>query len=219
VGPQLAAALAILAVGAWTFGATAEELLEGDTAYDERLAAWLHERATDPVTEVAEAVTFLGNIPTLVAVTLLAAGLLLRRGDRREAAFVLLGFAGAQVLLVAMKLGFRRERPFFADPLATESTYSFPSGHALVSLAVYGAVALVVVSRLEARRAQALVLACAAALVLAIGSSRLYLGVHFLSDVLAGLAAGAAWLAALWIALHLRDRRRARAQRMSTIGL
>jgi undecaprenyl-diphosphatase len=110
------------------------------------------------------------------------------------------------VLSSAMKLGFRRERPFFSDPLATERTYSFPSGHALVSLAVYGSIALVLARRLPTRGERVLLLAGTGALVLAIGFSRLYLGVHFLSDVLAGYAAGAAWLALLYVVLELRGR-------------
>jgi membrane-associated phospholipid phosphatase len=105
-----------------------------------------------------------------------------------------------------MKLGFRRERPFFADPLATESTFSFPSGHALVSLAVYGAIALLLARRISSHRRGALLLAATAIWVALIGFSRLYLGVHFLSDVLAGFAAGAAWLALLYLALELRSR-------------
>jgi undecaprenyl-diphosphatase len=105
-----------------------------------------------------------------------------------------------------MKLGFRRERPFFPDPLATESTFSFPSGHSLVSLAVYGSVALLLARRVRSPGRRALLFAGTALLVLAIGFSRLYLGVHFLSDVLAGYAAGAAWLALLYAALELRNR-------------
>ena len=107
---------------------------------------------------------------------------------------------------VTMKLGFRRERPFFPDPLATESSFSFPSGHALISLAVYGSIALVLARRLPRRGDRMLLYAATGLLVLAIGFSRLYLGVHFLSDVLAGFAAGAAWLALLYVALEVSSR-------------
>jgi membrane-associated phospholipid phosphatase len=110
------------------------------------------------------------------------------------------------VLANGMKLGFRRERPFSPDPLATESTFSFPSGHALVSLAVYGSIALLLARRISSPPWRVLVLGGAGLLVLAIGFSRLYLGVHFLSDVLAGFAAGTAWLALLYVALELRGR-------------
>jgi len=77
----------------------------------------------------------------------------------------------------------------------------------LVSLAVYGSIALVLARHLSTRTGRAVLLGVTALLVLAIGFSRLYLGVHFLSDVLAGYAAGVAWLALLYVALELRSRR------------
>jgi undecaprenyl-diphosphatase len=151
-------------------------------------------------------ITWLGNFVTLLAVTLVAVTVLWRRRQQTDAVFVALAFLGAQVLANGMKLGFRRERPFFSDPLATESTFSFPSGHALVSLAVYGSIALLLAPRSSSPARRALLLGGTALLVVAIGFSRLYLGVHFLSDVLAGFAAGAAWLALLYVALELRSR-------------
>lgn len=205
-GFPLLGALLLLAASLWAFGAIAEDLLDGDTSDDQRLADWLHGRATDPLTDVFRAITWLGNVPVLLAVTLLAVGIFWRRHERTDAVFVALAFLGGQVLSNGMKLGFRRERPFFSDPLATESTYSFPSGHALVSLAVYGSIALVLAQRLSTRSTRILVLTSAGALVAAIGFSRLYLGVHFLSDVLAGYAAGVAWLALLYLALEARSR-------------
>jgi membrane-associated phospholipid phosphatase len=95
---------------------------------------------------------------------------------------------------MALKAAFERPRPAFSDPIATASGFSFPSGHAMVSLTVYGALAFVIVATTKSRRARVLVLATAAALVLAIGFSRLYLGVHYVSDVLAAYGAGIAWL-------------------------
>ena len=151
-------------------------------------------------------ITRVGNFTTLLAVTLLAVGILWWRRERTDAVFVAFAFAGAQVLSTGMKLGFQRERPFFPDPLSTESTYSFPSGHSLVSLAVYGSIALVLARRLRTRGERVLLLCTAGALVAAIGFSRIYLGVHFLTDVLAGFAAGAAWLALLYVVLEARSR-------------
>jgi membrane-associated phospholipid phosphatase len=207
IGLPLAVALAVLTAGAWAFGALAEEMAEGDTIHVDRpLANWLHERATDPLTDVLRALTWSGNGGFLAVVALVAVLLLLRRGFLTDAVFVGLAFAGAEVITFGMKQGFRRDRPFFEDPLATASSFSFPSGHALVSLAVYGALALVVARHLTSRRAAAAVLAAAAVWVLAIGFSRLYLGVHFLSDVLAGYAAGAAWLALLYASIEVRGR-------------
>lgn len=218
LGLPLLAALLILAASLWAFGAIAEELLDDDTRHDrgpmlegdppndQRLAEWLHGRATEPLTDLLRGITVLGNFVTLLAITLLAVGIFWRRRERTDAVFVGLAFLGAQVLSTGMKLGFRRERPFFPDPLSTESTYSFPSGHALVSLAVYGSLGLVLAGRLQTRGQRLVVLGTAAALVVAIGFSRLYLGVHFLSDVLAGYAAGIAWLALLYMALEARSR-------------
>ncbi len=205
-GLPLLGALLILAASLWAFGAIAEELLEGDTGYDQRLADWLHGHATESRTDVFQVVTWIGNFTTLLAVTLLAVGIFWRRGERTDAVFVALAFVGAQVLSTGMKLGFQRERPFFPDPLSTESTYSFPSGHSLVSLAVFGSIALVLARRLRSRDVRVLFLGGAGLLVAAIGFSRLYLGVHFLTDVLAGFAAGTAWLALLYLALEARSR-------------
>jgi undecaprenyl-diphosphatase len=206
VGIPLLAALLALAASLWALGLIADDVLEKETRTDQRLAAWLHGRATDPLTDLFHGITFLGNFVTLLAVTLVAVIVLWRRRERTDAVFVALAFVGAQALSNGMKLGFRRERPFFADPLASESTFSFPSGHAQVSLAVYGAIALVLARRLSTYGRRALLFSGVAVLVAAIGFSRLYLGVHFLSDVLAGYAAGIAWLSLLSIALEARSR-------------
>jgi undecaprenyl-diphosphatase len=207
VGLPLGVALAVLTAGAWAFGALAEEMAEGDTIHlDQRFADWLHQRATDPLTDVLRVLTWSGNGGFLAVVVIVGALLLLQRGLVTDLVFLALAFAGAEVITFGMKQGFRRDRPFFEDPLATASSFSFPSGHALVSLAVYGALALVVARHLTSRRAAAAVLAAAAVWVLAIGFSRLYLGVHFLSDVLAGYAAGAAWLALLYASIEVRGR-------------
>jgi membrane-associated phospholipid phosphatase len=206
VGLPLLAALVALAASLWVFGLIADDIVEKEMGADQRLANWLHGQATDPLTDVFHGITFLGNFVTLLAVTLLAVTILWRRRERTDAVFVGLAFVGAQVLSSGMKLGFRRDRPFFPDPLATESTFSFPSGHAMVSLAVYGAIALVLARRLSTNGRRALLVGVVAVLVLAIGFSRLYLGVHFLSDVLAGYAAGIAWVSLLYVALEARSR-------------
>ena len=211
LGPTLVIGLVVLAAGGWAFGALAEEVAEGDTGLDNRIADELHEHATQPLTEFFEAVTTLGNGIVLAGVAAIAAYLLARRRYYAEAVLMVLAFAGAQVLTYSLKLAFRRDRPFFTDPLATLSTYSFPSGHATVSIAVYGALSLVLVRRLTGP-ARIACLAAAVLLVSLIGFSRLYLGVHFLSDVLAGFSVGLAWLALCVVVLDLHHRRRSRLQ-------
>ena len=211
LGPTLTVGLLVLAAGGWAFGALAEEVAEGDTGLDNRIADELHEHATRPLTEFFEAVTTLGNGIVLAGVAAIAAYLLARRRYYAEAVLMVLAYVGAQALSFSLKLAFRRDRPFFTDPLATVSTYSFPSGHATVSIAVYGALCLVLVRRLTGP-ARVVCVAAAVLLVSLIGFSRLYLGVHFLSDVLAGYSVGIAWLALCVVVLDLHHRRRSRPQ-------
>lgn len=211
LGPTLTIGLLVLAAGGWVFGALAEEVAEGDTGLDNRIADELHEHATRPLTEFFEAVTTLGNGIVLAGVAAIAAYLLARRRYYAEAVLMVLAYVGAQFLSYSLKLAFRRDRPFFTDPLATVSTYSFPSGHATVSIAVYGALCLVLVRRLTGP-ARVVCVAAAVLLVSLIGFSRLYLGVHFLSDVLAGFSVGLAWLALCVVVLDLQHRRRSRLQ-------
>jgi membrane-associated phospholipid phosphatase len=210
VGVELLAGLVLLTGSAWIFGWMAEDLAEGDTTVDDRLAAWLHEHASSGWTTFFENVTRLGNVSTLAVVAVLAAAVLWRKRWTAELQLLVLAAVGAEIITTGLKLGFQRDRPFFSDPLATEHTYSFPSGHASVSLAVYGTLGFIAARHLGNRRAQIAVLAAAAVLILLIGFSRLYLGVHFLSDVIAGYSIGIAWVALCVVLLHLRLRLRSR---------
>lgn len=211
-GVELVGGLLVLTVAAWVFGAVAEDVVEGDTRLDTRLADWLHDHASPGWTTFFEGVTWLGNVPTLAAVALVAAIALAVKRRRAELQLLLLAAVGTQILTLGLKLGFERERPFFPDPLATESSYSFPSGHASVSLAVYGTLGFILARHLDDRRSQIASLVAAALLVGLIGFSRLYLGVHFLSDVVAGFSVGLAWVALCAVLLHLRVRFRERRQ-------
>jgi membrane-associated phospholipid phosphatase len=212
VGLELLAGLAILTGSAWIFGWMVEDLAEGDTKVDTRLADWLHEHASPDLTTFFEAVTRLGNVSTLLVVVLLASAVLWRKGWIAELQLLVLAGVGAEIITVGLKHGFQRDRPFFSDPLATESSYSFPSGHASVSLAVYGTLGFIAARHLGSRRAQFAVLAGTTVLVLLIGFSRLYLGVHFLSDVIAGYSLGIAWVALCVVLLQLRLRLKERRQ-------
>lgn len=215
LGLELLGGLVVLTLAAWVFGLTVEELSEGDTHLDTRFADWLHERATDGWTSFFEKVTWLGNVPVLAAVTFIAAILLSRIHRTAEVQLLLLAVIGTQILTLGLKQGFARERPFFPDPLATESSYSFPSGHSSMSLAVYGTLGYIAARHADTRRAQLLALGGAAALVLLIGFSRLYLGVHYLSDVIAGFSLALAWVALCVVLLHLRLRLKARRSQTS----
>lgn len=203
VSPRsLALALLLICASLWAFGVLAEDVVTGDpiVRLDQQLANWLHDHGSSDLTSLLRAVTTLGSAWVLVPLALGSVAYLLARGSRRSAGLVALAIVGAEILTLGLKAGFERQRPFLADPLVSESSFSFPSGHATVSLALYGALAYLT-SRRMGTVAGLSVLLGAALLVLLIGFSRLYLGVHFLSDVLAGFSAGLAWLVLCVLAL------------------
>lgn len=109
---------------------------------------------------------------------------------------------------MAFKLSFQRPRPvpFFDTPLP--SSYSFPSGHALFSFCFYGMLAAIITARLHSRSARTVIWLLAGVLVALIGLSRIYLGVHYPSDVLAGYAAALVWVVAVAFGDHMLSRRR-----------
>lgn len=207
--------LAALLLALVAFAALAAAYVAGGPLIevDERIAATLHSHAGPPGTEVAEVVTMLGGVIVLAGISCVAVGLLASRGLRQEAILVVLAVVGAQALTGVLKTIFRRERPTFEDPVTTAGYFSFPSGHALTAIAVYGAIASIVALRLRAPALRAACLAGAGLLVAAIGFSRLYLGVHYLSDVLAGWSMGLAWLLVAFAVVRA-PRRHPRARRM-----
>jgi undecaprenyl-diphosphatase len=101
---------------------------------------------------------------------------------------------GGSALCTTLKMIFQRGRPETATEFITHQTWSFPSGHAMNSLIGYGFMAYLLLERTHDRRARAAIVAATALLVGIVGFSRLYLAVHYLSDVIAGFLAGATWL-------------------------
>ncbi len=165
------------------------------TALDESAAQWLHTRLVD--NEVARfllhVVSYTGKPIFLTFAVGLPALWLLRRGARKLVTFLAVVSLGGGAIDTIVKVAVGRPRPTFDEPIATAFGNSFPSGHSMSSLVCYGALLLVFLP-LIARRWRPYAIAGTAAWVLAIGFSRLALGVHFISDVIGGYALGAAWL-------------------------
>lgn len=221
--PLVAALFVTLAASTLLFSQLAEEMAEGDlTSMDGGIGVWLHTHATDLATLVLTGVTQLGAAHVLLVITLVTAGALLLQRRIAHAALMGAALAGGHAFNALLKAVFERPRPSFSDPLATATGFSFPSGHAMISLTVYGALAFVIAARVGSRRAQLLVLSSAVGLVLAIGFSRVYLGVHYASDVLAAYSAGLAWLMicalALLTAARVRSALRQQLQRREHRG-
>jgi undecaprenyl-diphosphatase len=201
-------ALVILALGLFAFIGIADEVLEGDTMRFDRwllLALRASGDAGDPlgpawVEEMFRDFTALGGIGVLSLLTLASAGYLWLLGLRRVALFVLAAILGGLLLSLALKTGFDRPRPDLVSHASMIYTSSFPSGHSMLAAVVYltGGALLAVVH--TARRVRVYLIGCSVLATLLVGVSRVYLGVHWPSDVLAGWAAGAAWAAACWLA-------------------
>lgn len=192
LGARLAFALAA-AMGALLM--LAEDVLEGETmAFDGAVRSFVQQLASPDLTSAMRFATMLGSTQTLVVLGLCACVLFFAAGWRRDAVLFVVTMAGASALNFALKLSFGRARPetFFDTPLPP--SYSFPSGHALLSLCFYGALAVAVVPRLRHKSAHVATWALAGLLAALIGFSRIYLGVHYPSDVVAGYATALVWV-------------------------
>jgi len=202
---SLAAALVALLLFSWI----AEEVFEGGTRqFDEGVRAWVHQFASPALTTAMTVISALGS-EVLAAVFSSAVVTVLKIGWRRAALWVLLTMAGGLVLEVALKHGFQRTRPAPFFGVAPHS-YSFPSGHSLMSFCIYGVLAGLLSKRIRSRAWRVLIWVTAAVLVAAIGLSSIYLGVHYPSDVLAGYVAAALWVSTLIVADRVRMRKRLR---------
>jgi membrane-associated phospholipid phosphatase len=215
-GLHLTVGMLLLVLAAWAFGAVAEEVVEGAaiTVFDVELANWLHAHARNggALTQAMLFVTHWHSTGGVLAmVTLLGWWLYTRRASYWLLALVAT-VPGGMLLNVLMKTTFQRARPSFDAPLLTLSTYSFPSGHTVAATLLYGFLAAYLTRHASwRRRALALLLACL--MVALVAASRMYLGAHYLTDILAAVAEGCAWLAVcITAASTLRRRRESRGQ-------
>ena len=200
LGLHLTIGLALSLGALWLFGGISEDVIHHDplTQFDLTLANALHGHASPAGVAIAKNVSLLGSPEFIAAWGLAVVGLLLLRRQ-----YLLLGgwiaaLAGGGLLDLALKRVFQRTRPTWEVPLLTARGWSFPSGHAMGSLIAYGMLAylLVLETRQRPRRRLVAAIGGAALLIFLIGLSRLYLGVHYFSDVIGGYAAGLVWLAA-----------------------
>ena len=211
------AAICAVAGGIWAFVAIAEEVGEGETeAFDRAVLVALRNPAdlADPLgplwfEEAVRDVTALGGTIVLAFMTLAVTGFLLLVRNRGAALLVFASVTGGTLIGYLLKGMFERPRPDLVAHGAAVYTASFPSNHAMLSAVTYLTLGALL-ARLELRwRVKAYFLALSAILTLAVGVSRIYLGVHWPTDVLAGWCVGAAWAMAVWaVALWLQRRGR-----------
>lgn len=199
LGLHLTIGLAISTMALWLFGHLTEDVITHDpiTRFDTALLEWLHRHASPAGTTLFIAISRLGSLVTMTVLAL--AGALFLAVGRRWIALAgwIAAFLGGGLLDHWLKLWIQRPRPSYAAALLHNPTWSFPSGHAMGALIGYGMLAYVLVLIAQGkRRTQVLIIVAAVILILAIGVSRLYLGVHYFSDVIGGYAAGVLWLSA-----------------------
>jgi undecaprenyl-diphosphatase len=197
----------------WLFLWLGHEVLTDSPApvLDDRLRTAIHSVSSPGLTRVMIAASRYGGPGWLAPLGGVIAMVLLIRGWRRGALLVAIIMAGAGLLDTLLKLAFGRARPtaFFDYPLPR--SHSFPSGHAFFAASLFGGLAVLVSGRLTSPLLRVIVWAAAISLILLIGLSRVYLGVHYPSDVLAGYAGATIWVTGVAVGDRLvRSRRRER---------
>ena len=200
------AAVASLLFFAWI----ADEVLDGETRhFDEVTRDAVHRFASPTLTATMRGVSFVGSTIFLTTATVAMFLWFLSRKWRREAWLLGITMLGAAILNTTLKLTFRRPRPVPFFNLLPPESYSFPSGHSLASFCFFGALATILTARIDNRQINFVTWMCSALIVLWIGLSRIYLGVHYTTDVLAGFAAALIWIAVIRFSeMQLLRRRR-----------
>jgi undecaprenyl-diphosphatase len=214
---ELALLILVVAVagGVWGFVGIADDVVKGQTASMDRRIMLAMRNPADPadplgpawVEEIGRDLSALGGTAFLTILTLAVAGYLLLDGKRRAAVFAVGAIAGGVLLSLVLKEFFDRPRPDLVPHGAHVYTASFPSGHSMMSAVTYLTLGALL-ARVQARRTmKAYVLTLAVLLTIAVGTSRVYVGVHWPTDVLAGWTAGATWALVCWVEAWWLQRR------------
>jgi len=193
---HLIAGLLVFSVMTLTLGEIAEDVRNGEplTITDVRFSNWLHSHASAPLTKAMWIITSLHASVVVCTVAVLVGLYLWRRRERYWVAAFWLSVFGGLLLNKILKLVFHRARPHFRDAIQTLTSYSFPSGHTMMAAVLYGVIAAYLFAKTPDWRRRVLIVLSASFLILLVGFSRIYLGAHYLSDVLGALAEGLAWL-------------------------
>jgi undecaprenyl-diphosphatase len=215
--PELAILLALvgIAAGGWIFARIATEVREGETrGFDlEVLLAMRSPGDLAPIggpvaQETARDVTALGSATILGLLTVVTVIFLALDGKKHMAYFTLASVAGGMIVSSLLKDIFQRPRPDIVPHLAYASNTSFPSGHSMMSAVTYLTLGALLARSHDRKAVKAFFLLVAALLCLMVGVSRVYLGVHWPTDVLAGWTAGGVWALLCWlVARRLQDKR------------
>lgn len=196
------AGLAVAAFGMWVFATLAEDVLGKQSyAFDSSILLALRKLHTPLRDQIMLGFTFLGEPNLLLVICLSLSFVLLARNHRSEAATIALAAGGAIGLNLLLKKLFARDRPLLWERVVDVRFYSFPSGHAMISMVIYGLLGYFLGTRFPKQRW--LIYSVTVGLIAVIGLSRLYLGVHWPTDVIAGYTAGLVWLITCILSLEI----------------
>ncbi|HEY9210551.1 MAG TPA: phosphatase PAP2 family protein [Methylotenera sp.] len=201
--PKILAGIVLASLTFWVFMEIAENVLEGDARYyDIAILLALHgSDPTNPVwfNEFVRDISGLGGVGVLGFLILASSIFLALSNKKKTALFVTFATLSGVALSSLLKLGFDRPRPDLIPHLTHAYSASFPSGHAMVSAVVYMTLGTLLAREVSGLWSKIFVMSVAIILTGLVGLSRLYLGVHWPSDVVAGWAAGATWALAWWV--------------------
>ena len=204
----LAAAIGALIFFSWL----TDQVFEGDALqFDEATRAAVHQLASPAMTLFMRGLSFVGSTIVLTIGTAIAIVWFVKRKLGREAKLFAATMIGAALLNITLKLTFKRARPTPFFDLTPPETYSFPSGHSLMSACFFGALAAILTARIKDKRERVMLWIVCSIMFLAIGLSRIYLGVHHTTDVIAGFSAALIWILVVrFVEMQLARRRRRR---------
>ena len=189
-----------------SLGWLCQEVLEKETfQWDTAALLGLHQWANPVLDTIMLSITRLGDPDFVVVIVVMSLGWLLWQRQRLKAGTLLIVCLGTLLLNQGMKLAFARPRPLLWQRLIEETSYGFPSGHALGSLVLYGFMGYVLADRYPQQARS--IYSISVGLIVLIGFSRLYLGVHYPTDILAGYAVGVLWLITCIFMLKLSSKR------------
>ena len=196
VGIFLVVGVAIAIAGTLAFAGLGEWVREGATQrYDVAVLRWIGQHHTPLLTRIAIELTYLGTGTVVLTIVGVAALFLWHTEHKHSARLLLAAVAGSILLNNILKLWFARPRPEVFERLTQTASSSFPSGHAMSAMVCYGTVAYLVIRLQKHHWSRVLTGTTALILILGICTTRVYLGVHYPSDVIAGMIVGLAWAA------------------------
>lgn len=213
--PKVLVGAFLVLAGTWCFIEIADSVRDGETQHFDAWAVRSMRRADDPsvpigprwLQEMGRDATALGGVGWLVSFTLAITGYLWLADKSHMATLLLVASAGGTAVAFGLKSLFDRPRPDIVPHLSHVASSSFPSAHSMMSAVVYTTLGVLVASAVARRRLKAYILSLAMLLTVVVGVSRIYLGVHFPTDVLAGWMAGLVWALLCWLVARWLQRR------------